>query len=83
MRKYSVSASFCEHFDHLDVEAASPEEAIRLFKEKLKAGKLTPWPDSEISVRDMTDVPKNKTFCGTLLWKKDRFLHAAAYQHEF
>ena len=83
MRRYTVSASFCEHFDMLDCVAPDPEDAKRQFRDRLKAEGHPSWPDQEIQVRDMTDVPKNKTCYGTLLWVKGRFLHGGAYQHEF
>lgn len=86
MKAYTVSATFCEHFDHFDMMANSPEEAIEKFNEELDKRGHDPWASSFVSVREIPDTKKTiSCLLGDPLpvWVEGRFMHGGAYNYGF
>ena len=82
MKIFTVSASFCEHFDSLDVRAETAEEAIKMFKETLEKRGYDQWADESIVVREVPSEDEKRMIDRDLpVWKEGRFFHGGAYNY--
>ena len=82
MKPFTVSATFCEHFDQFDVMAENKEDAVQKFKDQLKRRGFDQWGDHMIEVREVIDI--SATAFGNkdlLMWKENRFWHGGAYRY--